>query len=164
MTYLNFYQHPTSNLPKDIHLNTPPDQYDFNYVFEVKKLKSDRVELRPLVVRPAPLSISRTNSMLNTIYQPSLHAQLIYDGVTKYPEVLRWLGVKPFEDLGDVLVWIETTCRTPSVSINWRLFSRESLTRSQGLSIFCHLLGTTQVTERKSCSGRLRICRHHRDD
>lgn len=118
MTYLNFYQHPTSNLPKDIHLNTPPDQYDFNYVFEVKKLKSDRIELRPLVVRPAPLSISRTNSMLNTIYQPSLHAQLIYDGVTKYPEVLRWLGVKPFEDLGDVLVWIETTCRTPSVSIN----------------------------------------------
>lgn len=57
MPYLNSYQHPTPNLPKDIHLNTPPDEYDVNYVFEVKELKSDRVELRPLVVRAVPLSI-----------------------------------------------------------------------------------------------------------
>ncbi|WVO18989.1 uncharacterized protein IAS62_000265 [Cryptococcus decagattii] len=104
MPYLNSYQHPTRNLPKDIHLNTSPDEYDFNYVFEVKELKSDRVELRPLV--------------------PSLHAQLIYDGVTKYPEVLRWLGVKPFEDLGDVLVWIETTCRAPSDSQFFAIFTK----------------------------------------
>lgn len=57
MPYFNSYQHPARDLPKDIHLNTPPDEYDFNYVFEVKELKSDRVELRPLVVSPVPLSI-----------------------------------------------------------------------------------------------------------
>lgn len=57
MPYLNSYQHPTRTLPKDIHLSTPPDEYDFNYVFEVKELKSDRVELRPLVVSPVPLAI-----------------------------------------------------------------------------------------------------------
>lgn len=34
----------------DLHAATAEDEYDHNYVFEVKRLRSDRVELRPFTV------------------------------------------------------------------------------------------------------------------
>ena len=44
-------------LPKvvidDYHETTPEEEYDHNFVFEVKALRSDRVELRPFIVRDA---------------------------------------------------------------------------------------------------------------
>lgn len=50
--FKNAYTPPSTehSYEKDIHLHTPPEEYDFNYVFPVKTLRSDRVELRPLVV------------------------------------------------------------------------------------------------------------------
>lgn len=49
-TYKNSYKLPSTSNPKNVHLDTAPEDYDFNYMFEVKPLRSDRVELRPFVV------------------------------------------------------------------------------------------------------------------
>ncbi|WVN85148.1 uncharacterized protein L203_100291 [Cryptococcus depauperatus CBS 7841] len=106
MVYLNTYTQPEAIvLSNDIHLNTPPEQYDLNYTFEVVQLKSDRVELRPF---------------------PSLHAKLYFEALRKYPEVLRWLGIKPFESLSDLLVWIERNMRLPIDSILYAIFTEPS--------------------------------------
>jgi hypothetical protein len=51
MPFLNKYAAPSGSLPRDIHLHTPLEEYDFNYVFPVETLRSDRVELRPYTVR-----------------------------------------------------------------------------------------------------------------
>jgi hypothetical protein len=51
-TYKNTYIPTRPSIPRDIHQHTPPDEYDFNYVGEVRALRSDRVELRPYVVSP----------------------------------------------------------------------------------------------------------------
>ncbi|KAK8858691.1 hypothetical protein IAR55_002920 [Kwoniella newhampshirensis] len=103
IAYVNKYTPPSRDIPRNIHLSTPVEEYDFNYVFDVVPLKSDKVELRPLV--------------------PSLHAKLLFEGIQKYPEVLRWLGIKPFQDLGDVLLWIETTCRQAIDSLFYAIFT-----------------------------------------
>lgn len=50
MSFVNNYKPPTAPSP-DANRNTPAEAYDFNYFFEPKLLKSDRVELRPFVVR-----------------------------------------------------------------------------------------------------------------
>jgi hypothetical protein len=51
-TYLNTYQAPIQSLPiPNIHLDTPADKYDFHTCLDVRSFYSDRVELRPLVVR-----------------------------------------------------------------------------------------------------------------
>ena len=51
--FLNTYKPTDAERPQeDLRLETPPEEYDFNYVFEVKTLRSDRVELRPYVVCP----------------------------------------------------------------------------------------------------------------
>lgn len=47
--YKNSYSPPTVKID-NFHENTPEDEYDHNYVFEVKALKSERVELRPFIV------------------------------------------------------------------------------------------------------------------
>lgn len=52
ISYKNTYKPSPSALAQDIHLHTPPEEYDFNYVGEIKVLRSDRVELRPYVVCP----------------------------------------------------------------------------------------------------------------
>jgi len=93
--FLNTYKAPSTSLPRDLHLHTPLEEYDFNYVFEVKTLRSDRVEMRP--------------------YVPSLHAKLLFDGIQANPEILRWLGTKQWTELNDVLEWSERVCRIPSV-------------------------------------------------
>ncbi|RSH91026.1 hypothetical protein EHS25_010202 [Saitozyma podzolica] len=93
MSYLNTYQRSPATFAPDAHLTTPPETYDYNFVFPVKLLSSDRVELRPFV--------------------PSVHAQLLYDGIAKYPEVTRWL---PMQDgsFSDVLALAETMRRNPA--------------------------------------------------
>jgi hypothetical protein len=48
--YRNDYKPSAVPMPQGIHLDTPADKYDFNYVGEIKVLRSDRVELRPYVV------------------------------------------------------------------------------------------------------------------
>jgi hypothetical protein len=50
MSYLNTYQRSPATFAPDAHLTTPPETYDYNFVFPVKLLSSDRVELRPFVV------------------------------------------------------------------------------------------------------------------
>lgn len=47
--YSNSYQAATGAVD-DLHAATAEDEYDHNYVFEVKRLRSDRVELRPFTV------------------------------------------------------------------------------------------------------------------
>ncbi|WVQ83021.1 hypothetical protein IAT38_005159 [Cryptococcus sp. DSM 104549] len=101
--YLNTYTRPTPDIPRDIHLHTPPEKYDFNYVFDVAELKSDQVELRPFV--------------------PSLHAQLAFDGYSKCPDVLRWLGFHAPKDLGDFLVFVESTGRSQPNSLFYAIFT-----------------------------------------
>lgn len=49
-TFVNKYDPTTAPIGGDIHRYTPQDGYDFNFVFPVKTLRSDRVELRPFVV------------------------------------------------------------------------------------------------------------------
>lgn len=49
-SYVNNYKAPSADIPRDCHLHTPPEEYDHNYIFEVKPLQSDRVEMRPFIV------------------------------------------------------------------------------------------------------------------
>ncbi|ODN81796.1 hypothetical protein, variant 1 [Cryptococcus amylolentus CBS 6039] len=102
--FTNSYAPPAPpDIPSDIHLHTPPDEYDFNYVFEVKQLRSDRVELRPMV--------------------PSLHAKVYFEGVNKYPEVLKWMGISPPRTLEETLVLIEKIWRAPTDSLSYAIFT-----------------------------------------
>jgi hypothetical protein len=48
--FVNKYRATETSIPKGIHSSTPLEEYDFNYCFEVKTLRSDRVELRPFLV------------------------------------------------------------------------------------------------------------------
>ena len=50
-TFLNTYQAPKVQIPRGVHASTSLSEYDFNYCFEIKTLRSDRVELRPFLVR-----------------------------------------------------------------------------------------------------------------
>lgn len=50
MAYTNSYKAPAADVPNNCHLDTKPEEYDFNFMFDVKSLRSDRVELRPFVV------------------------------------------------------------------------------------------------------------------
>lgn len=102
-TYLNTYKAPESTVSPDVHKDTPVEQYDFNYAFEVTPLKSNRVELRP--------------------YVPSLHAQLLFDGVRANPEILKWLGTTEWQSLSDTLVWSEKTCRAPTSALFYAVFT-----------------------------------------
>jgi len=59
--FVNTYSPSIPDIPSDIHLHTPPEQYDFNFVFPVQNIRSNRVELRPFVVSSFP-SPSKGNS------------------------------------------------------------------------------------------------------
>ncbi|WWC99613.1 hypothetical protein V866_006517 [Kwoniella sp. B9012] len=101
-TYLNTYKAHKVDVPRDVHLRTPPEEYDFNYCFEVKELRSDRVELRPFV--------------------PSLHAQLFYDEVSKCsPDFTAWLI--DWNSVEDVLVWAETTIRSQPSALAYAIYT-----------------------------------------
>lgn len=53
--FLNtFKATPQQPVPPGCHKDTPVEEYDFNYVFDIKVLRSDRVELRPFVVSLVP--------------------------------------------------------------------------------------------------------------
>lgn len=60
--YKNTYAPSPPSIPRDVHLHTPPDAYDFNYVGEVRALASDRVELRPYVVSEAGAECGMQNA------------------------------------------------------------------------------------------------------
>jgi hypothetical protein len=49
--FVNNYKAPETSISKGIHGDTPIEKYDFNYCFDIKTLRSDRVELRPFLVR-----------------------------------------------------------------------------------------------------------------
>jgi hypothetical protein len=51
--YRNDYSPPTGKVDA-YHEDTIEDEYDHNFVFEVKALQSDRVELRPFIVSIKP--------------------------------------------------------------------------------------------------------------
>jgi len=51
--YKNTYSPPKVEI-NDYHPDTTEDEYDHNFVFEVKALKSERVELRPFIVSFTP--------------------------------------------------------------------------------------------------------------
>jgi hypothetical protein len=107
--YLNTYRRPTPSVPDDVHLNTPPEAYDFNFPFEVKLLSSDRVQLRPFVVR---MSCIGNGSPCQLASQPSLHAELLYDALVKWPELQRWLPLN-VQCLADVLKVIDNMRSSP---------------------------------------------------
>ncbi|KAK1925785.1 acyl-CoA N-acyltransferase [Papiliotrema laurentii] len=92
MTHVNSYTPPNPVSPED-NRNTPAEQYDHHFVFPVKTLRSDRVELRPFV--------------------PSLHAQLLADGLMANPIMLEWLPLN-VSSVDDILVWAEKSRRDPS--------------------------------------------------
>ena len=58
--YVNAYAPPEGpeTIPGDVHATTHVEQYDFNFIFPVIDLKSDRVELRPFIV--SALDIQRS--------------------------------------------------------------------------------------------------------
>ncbi|WWC66433.1 uncharacterized protein I206_100335 [Kwoniella pini CBS 10737] len=100
--YLNTYSPKKVDVPRDIHLHTPPEEYDYNFCFEVKELQSDRVQLRPFV--------------------PSLHAQLFIDGLQKCgPDFTAWLI--DWHSLEDVLVWQETVIRSQPSAMTYAIYT-----------------------------------------
>lgn len=46
----NYKSEPLPPPPFECHLHTPVEDYDLNFVLPVTELRSDRVELRPLIV------------------------------------------------------------------------------------------------------------------
>ena len=75
--YLNKYKPPPSIPPRELHKHTPVESYDLNFVFDVRILRSDRVELRPFIVRGSPAdgfrpyrSLTRDVSYLSRVYMP----------------------------------------------------------------------------------------------
>jgi hypothetical protein len=48
--YKNTYKPTAGNLDVSGIMSISPEDYDFNFVFDVRKLQTDRVELRPFVV------------------------------------------------------------------------------------------------------------------
>lgn len=54
--FTNTYSPIVPSIAPDVHLHTPPSEYDFNFVFPVQLLRSDRIELRPFVVSSLPHS------------------------------------------------------------------------------------------------------------
>jgi len=65
--FVNRYKAPESSIPKGIHGATPIEEYDLNYCFDIKTLRSDRVELRPFLVRH---SITRTSQLIVIAFNP----------------------------------------------------------------------------------------------
>jgi hypothetical protein len=94
--FVNNYKATQTTIPKGIHAATPIEEYDFNYCFEIKTLRSDRVELRPFL--------------------PSIHAQPLWEALQRNPDLTQWWGSKPWTCFDDVLEWAETIARLPSVS------------------------------------------------
>ncbi|KAL7423019.1 hypothetical protein Q5752_002318 [Cryptotrichosporon argae] len=103
MAFKNTYVAPTSSVPVDAHKDTPANDYDFNFMYEVKTLRSDRVEMRPFV--------------------PSLHAQALFDGIQANPEILHWLGTPQWQTLSDCLYWVENTCRRTPGHLQYAIYS-----------------------------------------
>ena len=61
--YKNSYQPNKTPVDGAAALKVPPEDYDFNFVFPVSVLSSDRVELRPFVVSmPIPHRVTRSTS------------------------------------------------------------------------------------------------------
>lgn len=50
INYKNDYKPPATTATHNIHLETPVEEYDLNYVYPVIPLESDKVELRPYIV------------------------------------------------------------------------------------------------------------------
>jgi hypothetical protein len=61
-TFTNSYQRPKVEYPHDVHLHTPLEDYDYNFMYDVKTLSSDRVEVRPFLVSlEAPINHTSVN-------------------------------------------------------------------------------------------------------
>ncbi|WRT64075.1 uncharacterized protein IL334_001003 [Kwoniella shivajii] len=102
-TYLNNYKPQKAVLPKDVHLHTAPEDYDLNFCFEVKELRSNRVELRPFI--------------------PSLHAQLLTDGVSRCgSDLLKWLHADWYS-LEGTLAWAETVIRSQPSAMAFAIYT-----------------------------------------
>ena len=65
--FVNSYKAPETNIAKGIHGDTPVEEYDFNYCFDIQTLRSDRVELRPFLVRTAITQLSLTSNSLRSM-------------------------------------------------------------------------------------------------
>lgn len=48
---------------------------------------------------------------------------MLWDGYQADRSILRWLGVKPWESLQDVLEWMEYICRGPPSSLHYAIFT-----------------------------------------
>ncbi|GMK57360.1 hypothetical protein CspeluHIS016_0401940 [Cutaneotrichosporon spelunceum] len=104
MPYINNYKAPSVDVETNCHLETKPEDYDFNFMFDVKPLRSDRVELRPFV--------------------PSLHAQPLLDGVKANPEIVHWLGLpSDWNSLDDICRWSESNGRRNPAMLRMAIFS-----------------------------------------
>ncbi|ORX37319.1 acyl-CoA N-acyltransferase [Kockovaella imperatae] len=98
--YLNQYTPPQA--PREVYGDTPLEDYDQNFVFPPKVLRSDRVELRPFV--------------------PSLHAQALAEGVSANPEVMEWLPYR-CETLDDARLFIESMFRSQPSALYHAIYS-----------------------------------------
>lgn len=107
--YKNTYT-PPKVVIDDLHAETPEDEYDQNFVFEVKALQSDRVELRPFIVGV------ETSILIELMEKPSIHSQLLLQGHLDAPELAHWLPMS-FKTIDDVHRFVETAFRSVPVSL-----------------------------------------------
>ena len=61
-TYKNTWQPPSFERIPNVNLDTEPEDYDFNFMFEPKVLTGHRVQLRPFVVSCSEHSLKLTPS------------------------------------------------------------------------------------------------------
>lgn len=60
--FKNTWQPPKTERIPNVNLDTEPEDYDFNFMFEPKVLTGHRVQLRPFVVSCAPSLLELTLS------------------------------------------------------------------------------------------------------
>lgn len=166
-TFLNTYKPPSVQpLEKDLHLKTPPEEYDFNYVFEVKTLRSDRVELRPYVVS------SPRQTGIHQFDDEAIRA-IITCSITLggHPGEPRDLALVIDQNLGEsrrcsrlVRDHLSSSICTPDprehLSPVLLLLIRVLL----GLTVLCYLHRPTWIADLVERYGGLCFCRGHGDD
>ncbi|GAA5976353.1 hypothetical protein JCM10908_005470 [Rhodotorula pacifica] len=100
MPYINCYR-PNPPLERaDWHAQTPLEEYDLNFVFDLPpRLETGGVRLEPVI--------------------PSIHAPQLYRLFSAYPDTLTYLPYGPFADYTSFLTFLEMRRRHP----NWLMFA-----------------------------------------
>ncbi|CED82759.1 GNAT domain [Phaffia rhodozyma] len=110
--FKNAYAPPQpAKTPRDVYQYTTREEYDFNYCLLTQPIRV--LEGSGRDVRLVPLV-------------PSEYAQALLDAVVDRPEVFRYMPIKPWKTLGDVLVWLEEAVRSDPTRLLYAIVDKRT--------------------------------------